>query len=211
MFGRVESQYTTLYPTKIKTEADDVDDLVLLANTPARADSILNSQEHEAGSISFRMIANKTEYLSFKREGTISTLTSRPLKLVYQSTYLGSNISSAESDVNLHLAKVWTAIDRLSIIWKSDLSDKIKRDFFLSCVCVSTTVLMHHVDAIKTHREETRWELHKNATCSFEQILETTFHKTAAVRPLTSHHKIHLVKTNSTCSTLLENQGQSYK
>ena len=28
------------------------------------------------------------------------------------------------------LAKAWTAIDRLSIIWKSDLTDKIKRSFF---------------------------------------------------------------------------------
>ena len=30
---------------------------------------------------------------------------------------------------NMYL-KVWTAIDRLSIIWKSGLSDKIKRSFF---------------------------------------------------------------------------------
>ena len=30
----------------------------------------------------------------------------------------------------MRLAKVWTAIDRLSIIWKSDLLDKIKRNFF---------------------------------------------------------------------------------
>ena len=30
----------------------------------------------------------------------------------------------------MRLAKAWTAINRLSIIWKSDLSDKIKRSFF---------------------------------------------------------------------------------
>ena len=40
--------------------------------------------------------------------------------------YLGSNISSSESDVNIHIANAWTDIDRLSIIKKSDLSDKIK-------------------------------------------------------------------------------------
>ena len=44
--------------------------------------------------------------------------------------YLGSCISSTESDVNICLVKVWTASDRLSIIWKSDLSNKIKQDFF---------------------------------------------------------------------------------
>ena len=31
-------------------------------------------------------------------------------------------------------AKAWTAIDRLSVIWKSDLTDKIKRSFFQAAV-----------------------------------------------------------------------------
>ena len=39
---------------------------------------------------------------------------------------------STESDVNLRRAKSWTAINRLSIIWKSDPSDEIKEDFFQS-------------------------------------------------------------------------------
>ena len=30
----------------------------------------------------------------------------------------------------MRLTKAWTAIDRLSIIWKSDLTDKMKRSFF---------------------------------------------------------------------------------
>ena len=30
---------------------------------------------------------------------------------------------------------------------------------------------MHHLDANKTHGEKARWELQKNATCCFEQIL----------------------------------------
>ena len=32
--------------------------------------------------------------------------------------------------VDIHLTKAWTSIDWLSIIWISDLSDKIKQDFF---------------------------------------------------------------------------------
>ena len=32
-------------------------------------------------------------------------------------------------DINLKLAKVWAAIDRISVIGKSDLTDKIKRSF----------------------------------------------------------------------------------
>ena len=34
------------------------------------------------------------------------------------------------NDIPTWLAKAWIAIDRLSVIWKSDLSDKIKRSFF---------------------------------------------------------------------------------
>ena len=34
----------------------------------------------------------------------------------------------------MQLMKAWTAIDRLSIIWKSDLTDKMKRTFFQAAV-----------------------------------------------------------------------------
>ena len=32
--------------------------------------------------------------------------------------------------INMRLVKAWNAIDELSIIWKSDLFDKIKRYYF---------------------------------------------------------------------------------
>ena len=34
----------------------------------------------------------------------------------------------------MRLTKAWTAIDKLSIIWKSDLTDKMKRSFFQAAV-----------------------------------------------------------------------------
>ena len=49
-------------------------------------------------------------------------------------TYLGSSVSSTETDINTWLAKAWTAIIRLSVIWKSDLTNKIKRSFFQAVV-----------------------------------------------------------------------------
>ena len=74
--------------------------IVLLANTLAQAESLHHILEQAAGSIGFHMNANKTEYMCFKREGAIATLSHRPLKLVEKFTYLGSNISSTETDVN---------------------------------------------------------------------------------------------------------------
>ena len=68
--------------------------------------------------------------MCFNQIGDISTLNRTSLKLVDKFTYLGSSISSTEKDIDTRLTKAWTAIDRLSIIWKSDLPDKIKRSFF---------------------------------------------------------------------------------
>ena len=49
-------------------------------------------------------------------------------------TYLGSSVSSTEKDIDTRLTKAWTAIDRLSNIWKSDLTDKMKCSFFQAAV-----------------------------------------------------------------------------
>ena len=66
--------------------------------------------------------------------GNIATLDGASLKLVEKFTYLGSSVSSTEKDIDTRLTKAWTAIDRLSIIWKSDLTDKMKRSFFQAAV-----------------------------------------------------------------------------
>ena len=48
-------------------------------------------------------------------------------------------------------------------------------------------VAIQHMDADKTYREKAWLQLSKNATSYREQILEGTFHKTAAVQPPISH------------------------
>ena len=58
--------------------------------------------------------------------------------------YTRWNLSETSRQIHLHrkqhlinrkrLTKAWTAIDRLSIIWKSDLTDKMKRSFFQAAV-----------------------------------------------------------------------------
>ena len=76
------------------------------------------------------MNANKTEYLCFKQSDNTSTQSGKPLKLVNQFIYLSNNISSTKRDVNIHFVKAEKAIDRLSIVWKPNQSDKKKQDFF---------------------------------------------------------------------------------
>ena len=78
--------------------------------------------------------AHKTEYRCYNQTGDISTQDGTSLNLVDKFTYLGSSISSTEKDIDMRLTKAWTAINRLSIIWKSDLTDKMKRSFFQAAV-----------------------------------------------------------------------------
>ena len=72
--------------------------------------------------------------MCFNQKGDISTQDGTSLKLVDKFTYLGSSVSSTEKDIDTRLTKAWTAIDRLSIIWKSDLTDKMKRSFFQAVI-----------------------------------------------------------------------------
>ena len=78
--------------------------------------------------------ALKTEYMCYNQTDDISTQDRTSLKLVDKITYQGSNVSSNEKDIDTQLTKAWTANDRLSILWKSDLNDKMKRSFFQAAV-----------------------------------------------------------------------------
>ena len=72
--------------------------------------------------------------MCFNQTGDISTQDGTILKLVDKFTYLGSSVSSTEKDIGTRLRKAWTAIDMLSIIWKSNLTDIMKRSLLLAVV-----------------------------------------------------------------------------
>ena len=100
-------------------DADYRGDLALLTNMPAQAISQLHSLEQAAESIGLYVNANKTEFMCFKWEGTISMLSGRPIKLADKFTHLSSNLLSTES---------------------------YETGFLPSCGCVSTTVWMHYME-----------------------------------------------------------------
>ena len=117
------------YPAKTITDADYADDIAILANTPDQAETS-----------GLYVNAHKTEYMCYNQTGDISTLDGTPLKLVDKFSYLGSNVTSTKKDIDTRLTKAWTAINRLSSIWKSDLTDKMKRSFFQPAV---TSILLY--------------------------------------------------------------------
>ena len=91
-----------------------------------------------------------------------------------------SSVLSTEKDIDTRLTKAWIAIDMLSIIWKSNVTDKMKRSFFPGTSRVDTAIdtttawkkncvsWMQHLDADKTVGEEARRQLHKNVASNIE-------------------------------------------
>ena len=102
--GKARSRW---YPAQTIMDADYADYIALLANTPAKAESLLHSLEKAAGGIGLHVNTDKTEYMGFNKnqKRDISTLKSSSLKLVNKFTYLGSSILSTENNINMQLAK----------------------------------------------------------------------------------------------------------
>ena len=145
--------------------------------------------ERAAAGIGLHVNAHKTEYMCNNQTGDISTLDGTSLKLVDKFTYLGSSVSSTENDIDTRLTKAWTPIDRLSIIWKSDLTDKMKRSFFQAAVV--SMLLSGYTTWTLTKRLEKKLDgnYNKNAASNIEQVLVATPHKALTIRPPASHHE----------------------
>ena len=171
------------YSAETITDTDNTDDLVLLVKTPAQAESL---PEQAAKGIGLYL---NSEFTRFNQEDAISLLNGKPLKLVDQLIYLGSNISSTESNINIRIGKALTVIDKLSAIWKSYFWDNNTR-ILPSFNCVSIIIRLHKLDSNETTGEKAIWELLTGVACCFERIPEATLRKTAAERPFTSHHTI---------------------
>ena len=127
---KLKKERSRRYPAQTIMNADYVNPMSLLANTPAQAKTLLHSLEWAAAGIGLHINAYKMEYMCLNQRVDISTQNGSSLKLVVKFTYLGSSVSSTKTDINTGLAKAWTASNRLSVIWKSDLTDKMKLSFF---------------------------------------------------------------------------------
>ena len=163
-------------------DADYADDIAILANTPNQAETLQHSLERAS-------MSHKTEYMCFNQTGDISTQEGTSLKLVDKFTYLGSSVSSTEKDIDIRLKKAWIAIDKLSIIWKSDLTDKMKHSFFQAAVV--SILLYGCTTSTLTKRLEKK--LDGNYTRMLRAILNKSWrqhpHNAPSIRPPTSHHE----------------------
>ena len=103
--------------------------------------------------------------------------------VVDKFTYIGSSVSLTVTDINTRLAKAWTTNDRLSVIWKSDLTDKIKRSFFQAAV---VSILLYRCSTwTLTKRMEKK--LDGNYTRMLRVILNKSWRQHLTKRQLYGH------------------------
>ena len=145
--------------------------------------------------------------MCYNQTGGITTLDGTPLKLVDKFTYLGSSVSSTEKDIDTQLTKAWTAIDRLSIIWKSDLTDKMKRSFFQAAVVL---ILLYGCTTWTLSKR-----LEKKLDGNYTKLLWAILNKSCWQHPTRHELYGHLPPITKTIHlrrrTLLENQGRAHK
>ena len=90
---------------------------------------------------------------------------------------------STKTDINTGLALAWTAIDRLLVIWKSDLTDEMKRSFFQAAV---VSILLYGCTTwILTKRKEKK--LNSNYTRMLQAILNESSRRHPTKQQLYSH------------------------
>ena len=98
-------------------------------------------------------------------------------------TYLGTSVSSTEKDIDSRLTKAWIAIDKLSIIWKSDLTNKMKGIFFQAAVV--SILLYGYTTWTPTKRLEKK--LDSNYTRMFRAILNQSLRQHLTKHQLYGH------------------------
>ena len=124
--------------------------------------------------------------MCFNETGDISILNGCALKLVDKFTYLGSSVSPTETDIDTQLAKVWTAFDRLSVVWKPDLTDKMKRSFFQAAV---VSILLYGCTTwTLTKRMEKK--LDRNYTRMLRAILNKSWRQHPTKQQLYNHQPL---------------------
>ena len=101
---------------------------------------LLHSPEQVARGIGLHVNSDKIEFMSFKQDGVILTWNGKPLKLVDLFTYLGSNISSTEGNVNLCIG--WLVV---WILWHINLCRlfNVKSIFIQIISSISNNSIQH--------------------------------------------------------------------
>ena len=129
------SRKSSRYPAKYITDADFADDLALVSDNLEKAQVLLLRLEVSAEAMGLHVNCKKTQYMRYNQsDGDLVTLEGNKLKQVYDFKYLGAWIQSSERDMNIRIGQAWSALNKMGIMWKSNLQNHLKVGFFRATV-----------------------------------------------------------------------------
>ena len=148
--------------TKI-VDTDFADDIALLSDTMDSASQLLHVVEGAAIQIGLHINESKTEYMSYNGNGDGRILSSNghKIKLVTDFQYLGSWLNTTKRDIDVRIAKAWSAHDKLKIIWKSDLDRVYKVELFRATVESIYSIQLRELDPNLTAHQKIGWNIHQ--------------------------------------------------
>ena len=133
----LKPRQSSRHPAVHLTDADFADDIALISQSLANAQSLLRSLEEASNCVGLYLNETKTEYMnkcSLHTNDGIKTLQETLLKLVEDYKYLGSYISSSLKDFITRKGMTWSACNDLNKIWKSHLNKNIKLQIFKTII-----------------------------------------------------------------------------
>ena len=103
------------------------------------ANTLLHQIEVTSNEIGLSINTEKTQYMKLNQNSdsddiTINSINGNIIAKVENVNYLGSCIGSTEKDIQIRIAKAWSALNSMQEIWKSKKPDKLKRNFFRAAV-----------------------------------------------------------------------------
>ena len=124
------------HPAKKIADTDYADDIALLTDYIKDAEATVHSVENLAKVIGLFVNATKTKFICLNQNAGSGTnsLNRETIDLENDLNYLGSFIASTKKDDNIRLGEAWAALNGMNNIWKSNLPDQLKRNFFSATV-----------------------------------------------------------------------------
>ena len=141
----VEERKSRRIPEVKVTDLDFADDIALISNLIDESQRLLNDVETAASKVGLHLNAKKTEVMIFNQPNMdILSQSGEKIKIVNDFKYLGSYVDDPEKDIKCRKAQAWSACNKLSKIWKSNLSRNLKIRIFTATV---ESVLLYGCEA----------------------------------------------------------------
>ena len=132
----LQHRQSSRFPEQSICDLDFADDIVLLSNEIEQARKLLQSVQKECRSVGLELNAKKTEAMYFNTDvAEIDTLDGYQIKQAKTESgdqdfvYLGCYCSQCR-DIATRKALAWQSLNKMSNVWKSDLSNKRKLNLF---------------------------------------------------------------------------------